>query len=155
MSSLTHPAQALAGEPSSGNAIAGWNVMAHDGTLVVGHLTYEEAVKAAASINDLLRKQHGPAAMPPNVTLAADVDVALSRAVESEFCEWAMRQLGHATIFGFDHAMGDAFMVLLDSGRRVRGATLAQALLLSVECSVLNAPKPLCQRSFNESDSVS
>lgn len=47
----------------------------------------------------------------------------------ARYCEWALRQLGHVSIFAFNHEESDAlFMVVDREGRRIERPTLASAL---------------------------
>ncbi|AJF00195.1 MULTISPECIES: hypothetical protein [Pandoraea] len=53
---------------------------------------------------------------------------------QTEFTHWAMRELGHVSVFGFNERPSDeAFLVIDQNGKRATGRTLAECLYRLVE----------------------
>ena len=61
----------------------------------------------------------------------------------TRFCEWALRQLGHVSVFAFDGCGDSSFLVVSETGKRAQGRTLAAALFELVSQTSVPLRKPL------------
>lgn len=61
---------------------------------------------------------------------------------EARFCEWALEELGHVTVFAFARGETCPFMIVADNGERTRGKTLAIALQEMLNCQGISTRKP-------------
>jgi hypothetical protein len=109
-----------------------WLVLLPDGSELCRHATQAAAQAACERVRPLLEPEHRAGLRIQSLTRwpsyvnSADDDCAQFR-----FCRWAMRRLGHVTVFAFTETgqNDSAFMVLTRSGMRTDGPTLPAALL--------------------------
>lgn len=109
-----------------------WLVLLPDGSELCRRDTQAAAQALCERIRPMLEPEHRAGLRIqglirwPSYVNSAEEDCAQFR-----FCHWAMRRLGHVTVFAFA-ATGhsdSAFMVLTRSGMRTEGPTLPAALL--------------------------
>lgn len=112
-----------------------WAVILPDGGELCRHASQAEAQAVCERLQPLLAPECRQALRVQGLTRwPSYVNAVESESAQFRFCHWAMRRLGHVTVFAFNQADSDAaFMVLTGTGQRAEGATLSAALLKLVQ----------------------
>jgi len=110
-----------------------WLVLLPDGSELSRHGTQAAAQALCERIGPMLKPGYREGLRIQSlVRWPSYVNSAEEDCAQFRFCHWAMRKLGHVTVFAFaetGRGSDAAFMVLTRSGMRTDGPTLPAALL--------------------------